>query len=57
MATATATYHTGLNPLTGIHRDERADRVATAKGERCGSRPASRPLATPSDLVSDWIAS
>jgi hypothetical protein len=34
MATATAMYHTGLNPLAGIHRDERAERVETAKGER-----------------------
>ncbi|MFT3777515.1 MAG: YgiQ family radical SAM protein [Ottowia sp.] len=34
MATATAMYHTGLNPLKGIHRDERAERVDTVKGER-----------------------
>jgi uncharacterized radical SAM protein YgiQ len=34
MATATAMYHTGLNPLKGIHRDERAETVETAKGER-----------------------
>ncbi|WP_298436553.1 YgiQ family radical SAM protein [Ottowia sp.] len=34
MATATAMYHTGLNPLKGIHRDERAEPVDTVKGER-----------------------
>ncbi|MDO5289718.1 MAG: YgiQ family radical SAM protein [Pseudomonadota bacterium] len=34
MATATAMYHTGLNTLKGIHRDERADKVDTPKGER-----------------------
>ncbi|TSE20480.1 Ribosomal protein S12 methylthiotransferase RimO [Tepidimonas alkaliphilus] len=34
MATATAMYHTGLNPLKGIHRDERAERVDVVKGER-----------------------
>jgi uncharacterized radical SAM protein YgiQ len=34
MATATAMYPTGLNPLAGIHRDTRAERVETAKGER-----------------------
>jgi uncharacterized radical SAM protein YgiQ len=34
MATATAMYHTGLNPLKGIHRDERTEQVETAKGER-----------------------
>jgi uncharacterized radical SAM protein YgiQ len=34
MATATAMYHSGLNPLKGIHRDERAEAVDTAKGER-----------------------
>ncbi|MDR0273818.1 MAG: YgiQ family radical SAM protein, partial [Burkholderiaceae bacterium] len=34
MATATAMYHTGLNPLKGIHRDARAEPVETAKGER-----------------------
>jgi uncharacterized radical SAM protein YgiQ len=34
MATATAMYHTGLNPLSGIHRDERVDKVDIVKGER-----------------------
>ncbi|WP_334136203.1 YgiQ family radical SAM protein [Tepidimonas sp.] len=34
MATATAMYHTGLNPLKGIHRDERAERVDVVRGER-----------------------
>ena len=34
MATATAMYHTGLNPLVGVHRDERAEPVDTVKGER-----------------------
>ncbi|MBP8821251.1 MAG: DUF3362 domain-containing protein, partial [Brachymonas sp.] len=34
MATATAMYHTGLNPLKGIHRDQRGEKVDTAKGER-----------------------
>ncbi|MCL1961552.1 MAG: DUF3362 domain-containing protein, partial [Desulfovibrionaceae bacterium] len=34
MATATAMYHTGLNPLKGIHRDGRAEKVDTVKGER-----------------------
>ncbi|MEW6694274.1 MAG: YgiQ family radical SAM protein [Pseudomonadota bacterium] len=34
MATATAMYHTGLNPLKGIHRDERTERVDVVKGER-----------------------
>jgi uncharacterized radical SAM protein YgiQ len=34
MATATAMYHTGLNPLKGIHRDERTEHVETVKGER-----------------------
>ena len=34
MATATAMYHTGLNPLKGIHRDERAEQVDIVKGEK-----------------------
>ncbi|MCX7663004.1 MAG: DUF3362 domain-containing protein, partial [Tepidimonas fonticaldi] len=34
MATATAMYHTGLNPLKGIHRDERAEAVDVVKGEK-----------------------
>ena len=27
-------YHTGLNPLVGVHRDERGEQVDTVKGER-----------------------
>nr|WP_276570312.1 YgiQ family radical SAM protein [Rubrivivax gelatinosus] len=34
MATATAMYHTGLNPLKGVHRDERGERVDVVRGER-----------------------
>jgi uncharacterized radical SAM protein YgiQ len=34
MATATAMYHTGLNPLTGVHRDERGESVDVVRGER-----------------------
>jgi uncharacterized radical SAM protein YgiQ len=34
MATATAMYHTGLNPLKGIHRDERAEAVDIVKGDK-----------------------
>ncbi|TXT40280.1 MAG: radical SAM family protein [Comamonadaceae bacterium] len=34
MATATAMYHTGLNPLKGIHRDERAEAVDVVRGEK-----------------------
>ena len=34
MATATAMYHSGLNPLKGIHRDARAERVDVVKGDR-----------------------
>jgi uncharacterized radical SAM protein YgiQ len=34
MATATAMYHTDLNPLKGIHRDERAERVDVVRGEK-----------------------
>jgi uncharacterized radical SAM protein YgiQ len=34
MATATAMYHSGLNPLKGIHRGERSERVDVVRGER-----------------------
>jgi uncharacterized radical SAM protein YgiQ len=34
MASATAMYHTGLNPLKGVHRDARGERVDVARGER-----------------------
>jgi uncharacterized radical SAM protein YgiQ len=34
MASASAMYHTGLNTLAGIHRDERTQRVDVARGER-----------------------
>jgi uncharacterized radical SAM protein YgiQ len=34
MATATAMYHTNLNPLKGIHRDERAERVDIVRGDK-----------------------
>ena len=34
MATATAMYHTGVNTLKGVHRDERGEKVDTVKGER-----------------------
>ena len=34
MASATAMYHSGLNPLKGIHRDARAERVDVVRGER-----------------------
>ncbi|MFP5467721.1 MAG: YgiQ family radical SAM protein [Gammaproteobacteria bacterium] len=34
MATATAMYHTRLNPLRGIHRDERAEQVDIVRGEK-----------------------
>jgi uncharacterized radical SAM protein YgiQ len=34
MATATAMYHTGLDPLRGIHRDARAETVDVVRGER-----------------------
>src|SRR5690606_36107664 len=34
MATATSMYHTGVNPLKGVHRDGRGERVDTVKGER-----------------------
>ncbi|MGC4077994.1 MAG: YgiQ family radical SAM protein [Rubrivivax sp.] len=34
MATATAMYHSGVNPLKGVHRDERGERVDVVRGER-----------------------
>jgi len=34
MATATAMYHTDLNPLKGIHRDDRTERVDVVRGDR-----------------------
>ncbi|MFC3683712.1 YgiQ family radical SAM protein [Hydrogenophaga luteola] len=34
MATATAMYHSNLNPLKGVHRDERAERVDIVRGEK-----------------------
>ncbi|HBH40236.1 MAG TPA: YgiQ family radical SAM protein [Curvibacter sp.] len=34
MATATAMYHSGLNPLKGIHRDARAEGVDIVRGEK-----------------------
>lgn len=34
MATATAMYHTDLNPLKGIHRDGRSEKVDIVRGER-----------------------
>jgi hypothetical protein len=34
MASATAMYHSGLNPLKGIHRGERAESVDVVRGER-----------------------
>jgi uncharacterized radical SAM protein YgiQ len=34
MATATAMYHTDLNPLKGIHRDGRAETVDVVRGEK-----------------------
>ncbi len=34
MATATAMYHTGLNPLKGLHRDDRAESVDVVRGEK-----------------------
>jgi radical SAM superfamily enzyme YgiQ (UPF0313 family) len=34
MASATAMYHSGLNPLKGIHRGERSERVDVVRGER-----------------------
>jgi len=34
MATATAMYHTRLNPLKGLHRDDRAEAVDVVRGEK-----------------------
>ncbi|MFN7713467.1 MAG: YgiQ family radical SAM protein [Curvibacter sp.] len=34
MATATTMYHTGLNSLKGIHRDDRSERVDIVRGEK-----------------------
>ncbi|MDD2728546.1 YgiQ family radical SAM protein [Malikia sp.] len=34
MATATAMYHSGLNTLKGIHRDERGEKVDVVRGDR-----------------------
>jgi len=34
MATATAMYHTQMNPLKGIHRDDRSERVDIVRGDR-----------------------
>ncbi|PKO70366.1 MAG: YgiQ family radical SAM protein [Betaproteobacteria bacterium HGW-Betaproteobacteria-16] len=34
MATATAMYHTSLNPLKGVHRDERAEKVDIVRGDK-----------------------
>ncbi len=34
MATATAMYHSGLNPLKGIHRDDRAEGVDIVRGDK-----------------------
>jgi uncharacterized radical SAM protein YgiQ len=34
MATATAMYHSNLNPLKGIHRDARAERVDIVRGDK-----------------------
>jgi uncharacterized radical SAM protein YgiQ len=34
MATATAMYHTSLNTLKGIHRDERSEKVDIVRGEK-----------------------
>lgn len=34
MATATTMYHTGLNSLKGIHRDDRAESVDIVRGEK-----------------------
>jgi hypothetical protein len=34
MATATAMYHTGRNPLKGVHRDERGEKVDVVRGEK-----------------------
>jgi len=34
MATATAMYHTGLNTLKGVHRDERGEKVDIVRGDK-----------------------
>jgi len=34
LSTATAMYHSGINPLKGVHRDGRGERVDVARGER-----------------------
>jgi hypothetical protein len=34
MATATAMYHTSLNTLKGIHRDDRSEKVDIVRGEK-----------------------
>ncbi len=34
MATATTMYHSGLNPLKGIHRDERGEKVDIVRGDK-----------------------
>ena len=34
MATATTMFHTRLNPLKGIHRDERGEKVDVVRGEK-----------------------
>ncbi len=34
MATATAMYHTGINTLKGVHRDERGEKVDVVRGEK-----------------------
>ena len=34
MASATAMYHTGINTLKGVHRDERGEKVDVVRGEK-----------------------
>ncbi len=34
MATATAMYHSGFNPLAGIHRDSRSERLDIVRGDK-----------------------
>ncbi|MDP3702144.1 MAG: YgiQ family radical SAM protein [Hylemonella sp.] len=34
MATATAMYHTQMNPLKGIHRDDRSEKVDIVRGDK-----------------------
>ncbi|WP_342128627.1 YgiQ family radical SAM protein [Hydrogenophaga sp. OTU3427] len=34
MATATAMYHSGINTLKGVHRDERGEKVDIVRGEK-----------------------